>query len=363
MSTKKRVDFQQLRKLIPVCELTQDNLHDLAAKTEVETLSQGRTLFKKGDRDNSSFYLLSGDVVLDDGEQRKTLSGGSSPARYPLDHHQPRQATATAVTEVEYVRIDNDLLDILLTWDQNAGYMVSEIGVEEEADTGIQVDDDGDWMTNLLRSSLFHKIPPTNIQAIFMRMEAMPVQAGDRIITQGEEGDYYYYIKDGKATVTRTSSKSGKELKLAELETGDSFGEEALVSGAKRNADVTMQSAGVLMRLSKQDFDDLLKAPVLETLAYDQAKERVDQGKAVWLDVRLESEHNSGSLPGSIHIPLYLLRLKAAGLDRNKTYIVYCDTGRRSASAAYLLSERNFDVYVLSGGLMALKQGEGELSG
>lgn len=363
MNAKKRVDFQQLRKLIPVCELTQDNLHDLAHKTEVERAPQGRTLFKKGDEDNLSFYLLSGEVVLDDGQQRKTLTGGSSQARYPLDHHQPRQATATAATEVEYVRIDNDLLDILLTWDQNAGYMVSEIGVEEEGDPGVQIDDDGDWMTNLLRSSLFHKVPPTNIQAIFMRMEAMPVQAGDLIIRQGEEGDYYYYIKEGKATVTRTSSKSGKELKLADLETGDSFGEEALVSGAKRNADVTMQSPGVLMRLSKQDFDALLKAPVLQTVDYEEAKEKVDGNRAIWLDVRLESEHKSGSLPGSIHIPLYLLRLKAAGLDKDKTYIVYCDTGRRSASAAYLLSERGFDVYVLSGGLMALKQGQGELNG
>jgi rhodanese-related sulfurtransferase len=83
----------------------------------------------------------------------------------------------------------------------------------------------------------------------------------------------------------------------------------------------------------------------------------VAQG-AVWLDVRLESEYKNGNLPSSVNIPLYLLRIKATALDKNRRYIVYCDTGRRSSSAAYLLNERGFDAYVLEGGLIRLKQGE-----
>jgi rhodanese-related sulfurtransferase len=33
--------------------------------------------------------------------------------------------------------------------------------------------------------------------------------------------------------------------------------------------------------------------------------------------------------------------------------VVYCDTGRRSSAAAYILVERGFDAYVLQGGLSA----------
>jgi rhodanese-related sulfurtransferase len=33
--------------------------------------------------------------------------------------------------------------------------------------------------------------------------------------------------------------------------------------------------------------------------------------------------------------------------------VVCCDTGRRSSAAAYILSERGFDAYVLKGGLAA----------
>ena len=43
--------------------------------------------------------------------------------------------------------------------------------------------------------------------------------------------------------------------------------------------------------------------------------------------------------------------MKLSALDRNIPYIVYCDTGRRSSAAAYILVERGFDAYVLTGGL------------
>jgi rhodanese-related sulfurtransferase len=48
---------------------------------------------------------------------------------------------------------------------------------------------------------------------------------------------------------------------------------------------------------------------------------------------------------------LYFIRLKISTLERSRPYVVYCDTGRRSSAAAYILSERGFEAYVLKGGL------------
>jgi rhodanese-related sulfurtransferase len=45
--------------------------------------------------------------------------------------------------------------------------------------------------------------------------------------------------------------------------------------------------------------------------------------------------------------------LKLNALDKNTPYVVCCDTGRRSSAAAYILSERGFEAYVLKGGLAA----------
>lgn len=323
---------------------------DLAGKTHIEDLAKGKSLFKKGDKDNFSYYLIQGDVALVSGDGLdKLLSGGTAQSRFPLDHHRPRQASAITQTDIRYIRIDNDLLDILLTWNQNASYMVNEIESDE--------DEENDWMTQMLRSNIFHRIPASNIQAVFMRMEAVSFKTGENVINQGEDGDYYYFIRKGRCAVNHTSAKTGKVIKLAELEAGQGFGEEALISGAKRNATVTMLTDGSMMRLAKTHFEQLLKAPVLHTVSFDEAKEAI-KGGALWLDVRLESEHKNVSIPGSLNIPLYLLRIKSAALDKSKKYIVYCDTGRRSASAAYLLSERGIDACVLNGGLISLKQGQ-----
>jgi CRP-like cAMP-binding protein len=348
------VNNQVLRQFVPLNELTSDNLQSLAQKTPIETLAKGKALFKRGDSDNFSFYLLSGELLLlGEDNEKKTIRGGTSPTRFPLEHHRPRRYTAIADSVCHFFRVDNDMLDILLTWDQNAGMMVADLEAEDGA---ANEDDDSDWMSMMLRSEIFHRIPPSNIQAVFMRMQPVPVNKGEVVINQGDDGDYYYFIQKGRCVVSH-STKSGKEIKLAELEAGAGFGEEALVSDNKRNANVRMLTDGVLMRMAKQDFVELLKAPILQNVDFATGKQMVADG-AIWLDVRLESEHKNMAIPDSINIPLYLLRIKTRELTKDLRYIVYCDTGRRSSSAAYLLNERGFDAYYLEGGLRSLKKEE-----
>ncbi len=150
--------------------------------------------------------------------------------------------------------------------------------------------------------------------------------------------------------VTRETPLNRDGIKLAELGVGDTFGEEALIAEAKRNATVTMLTDGSLMRLNKNDFRELMNEPLLQWVTYERAQEIV-QGGGRWLDVRLPSEFQNMSIEASINIPLYFIRLKLSTLDRNTPYVVYCDTGRRSSAGAYILVERGFEAYVLTGGL------------
>ena len=133
---------------------------------------------------------------------------------------------------------------------------------------------------------------------------------------------------------------------------GDTFGEEALISDARRNANVTMLTDGALMRLGKEDFRTLLNEPLLQWVDLEQAKAIVARG-GKWLDVRLPSEFENYRMEGAINLPLYFIRLKLKSLDRNVDYVVCCDTGRRSSAAAYILSERGFHASVLKNGLLA----------
>ena len=69
----------------------------------------------------------------------------------------------------------------------------------------------------LLQTKAFHKIPPANIQAIFMRMQQINYHAGDVVLKQGAEGDYFYVLTRGKCLVTRETPLNKEGIKLAEL--------------------------------------------------------------------------------------------------------------------------------------------------
>jgi CRP-like cAMP-binding protein len=346
MSEEQAASVQLLRTFAPLDAMKRDNLAALAKKVSVRTLSTGRVLFSKGDSDKRTVWLVSGGVEIDDGEHNlSVVRGGTPEARNPLSPHVPRRVTVRAMDDISYLSIDSDLLDVMITWDQTGSYEVEELQAQ------LQSAGSDDWMTTLLQTNAFHRIPPANIQAIFQRLQRVPCKAGEVVIKQGAEGDYFYIIVNGKCAVTRETPLSREGIKLAELGVGDTFGEEALIAEAKRNATVTMVTDGVLMRLNKQDFRELMNEPLLQWVTPEAARKLVTDRGARWLDVRLPSEHQNLAIEGAINVPLYLVRLKLSTLDRNRPYIVYCDTGRRSSAAAYILVERGFDAYVLTGGL------------
>jgi CRP-like cAMP-binding protein len=346
------VDISILTAFSPLDGLKAENLHALARKTQIRELDSGRALFKEGDTEKRTFYLVSGTIELRNEERvMSSIRAGSPEARPPLAPGLPRKFTARALTDVTYIMIDSDLLDVLITWDQTGQYEVAELNGDKAAMTG-------DWMTALLQTKAFHRIPPANIQAIFMRMQRINYRARDVVIKQGTEGDYFYVVVSGKCVVTRETPLNKEGIKLAELGTGDSFGEEALIAEAKRNATVTMLTDGTLMRLGKQDFQTLLNEPLLQWVSYDQAKQVV-AGGGKWLDVRLPSEFQNLRIDDALNIPLYFIRLKLNALAKDIPYVVCCDTGRRSSAAAYILSERGFEAYVLKGGLSASAHSRG----
>ena len=205
-------------------------------------------------------------------------------------------------------------------------------------------------MSRMLRSEAFSQLPPSDIQRLIQALEPVSYREGDTVIRQGDEGDYFYIIREGSCSVTRLASGRGWDVPLAELGAGDCFGEDALVSDGHRNASVTMLTDGSLMRLSKQQFLDILKKQLVHYLKYEQAKEVVESG-ARWLDVRLAEECANWAMENSINIPLATIRANTSRLEKNHEYIIYCDTGRRSAAAAFLLTQRGFKVSVLEGGL------------
>jgi CRP-like cAMP-binding protein len=344
--TDEQLSTDLLRKFSPLDGLKRDNLAALARKVRIRELSPGQVLFKEGDSEKRTVYVLSGLLeLLDEGKVAELIDGSTDAARNPVSPFFPRRVSARARDRVQYISIDSDLLDVMLTWDQTGSYEVSEL--QGESDVG-----GDDWMTMLLQAKAFHKIPPANIQAIFMRMQQINYKSGDVVVKQGSEGDYFYVLTRGNCLVTRETPLNKEGIKLAELVVGDTFGEEALISEAKRNATVTMTTDGSVMRLGKDDFKRLLNEPMLDWVDQAGAQEIISNG-GQWLDVRLPSEFENQHKEGALNMPLYFIRLKINTLDQDVKYVVCCDTGRRSSAGAYILSERGFQAYVLRNGINA----------
>ena len=352
MTQGRPVDVPMLRQFTPLNGMKKENQAALARKVFVREMDPGRLLFKQGDTEKRTIWVVTGTVELREDERTVgVIKGGTPEARNPLPAKLPREFSARAMDNVEYLSIDSELLDVMITWDQTGTYEVAELQSQFRNSEG------DDWMTTLLQSRAMQRIPPANIQAIFLRMQRMPYRAGDVVIRQGAEGDFFYAVVSGKCVVTRETPLNKEGIKLAELGVGDTFGEEALISEAKRNATVTMQTEGVLMRLKKEDFRELMNEPLLQWVTAEQAEQLVEKKGGVWLDVRLPSEFQNLAVEGAMNVPLYFIRLKLSGMDKGKPYIVYCDTGRRSSAAAFIMVEKGFDAYVLKGGLSTMDRG------
>ena len=352
MPEQKNRLLEQIKDLIPINKLPPNLQARLLDQAQVLEVNKSRFLFKQGDKDNYSYFLLEGKIELLAGKQGgDIIEGGSDRARYALARIQPRQFSAQARTKARVLIIERNSLDQLLVLADQSGLGAPSAEADDMAVDSIHAASDTDWMTHLLQSGLFSRMPMANIQQLFGRLEPVEYEAGAVVIRQGDPGDYYYIISEGRCAVSRKPSARSNDVKIAELGIGDSFGEEALISNSKRNATITMQSAGVVMRLGKDDFVELIKTPTLQALSYKEAMALIGQG-GQWLDVRFPDEYRDSAIAGSVNIPLHSLRMESAKLDEAKRYVLCCDTAKRSSAGAFLLAERGFEVAYLEGGLL-----------
>ncbi len=333
-----------LQKLVPLNTLSMSGMDEILRSVIIDQAEKEKVLFSEGEDDGYAVFLLQGEVELSSLNQAdaRRIKSSTEAALYAIAQLKPRQMTGITTRASTIARIDQNILDHIVTMDEVGGIEVIEMDTDEDAN----------WVFSVLSSSTFSKLPPANANQMLARMESVPVSAHQIIITQGEPGDYYYLIREGTASVAQKDD-SGKTKIINELSTGDQFGEEALLSDSPRNATVVMKTDGVLMRLTRNDFNELLTEPMLHWVAQAEADKMIGEG-AVILDVRTVDEYRSGAIKNSVNAPLKQIRQFSESLDHSKKYVIYCQTGSRSSVAAFMLNQRGFETVALKGGLMAL---------
>ncbi len=347
----RRASPEQLSALDPLGALSLSRRRELAGVALLEHAARGSDPLAAHKGTSHSVFLLRGEILLMyEGGGTLVVVGGMGDGRHALNRRAAKIGRTRAISDLELLIVEDEALDIVVTFDQvAAGDAASDSAMAEAARSDKHLVS-GIFSLSRLRHGVFARLPAARIEGMLARFEGIGAKRGEIIIREGDEGDFYYVIESGRCRVERIVG--GVKVALAELKSGDAFGEEALASETRRNATVTMATDGRLLRLGKRDFHEILGEPLLQRVSFAEARERVRRG-AAWLDVRYPSEYRYDRLPGALSVPLNEVRNSFAVLDAAREYVVYCQSGRRSSAAAFLFAQSGFKVCVLDGGLWA----------
>lgn len=79
----------------------------------------------------------------------------------------------------------------------------------------------------------------------------------------------------------------------------------------------------------------------------------------VVIDVRTAPEVERGKIKGSVNIPLDIINNELGRISKDKSVLVYCLSGSRSAVAAGILEDQGYGkVYNLSNGLLGWRMNQ-----
>lgn len=317
----------QLRQMTPFATMSDDRSRAVIDQGRFMQISEGHLLFKRSTDNVTSHFLLSGQLSLvNDAFENTPFTPENGMRQGMVDESEIHIVSAVAVGECVIFEIERDKLE------------------------QFKEDDKKSWMENLLSTPLFEFVPPSNIQALFKRFEPIAVGANQTIITQGDEGDYFYVIKTGRVAIDQTTSEEVK--RVAEMGAGSGFGQDALISDAPRNATVTTLESCELMRLSEGDFSELLMTPVIEYVTFEEveAVKSMQSKPPVFVDVRSNLEVQPLAISDPVkRIPLPMLRDEMKALESDPIYFVMGPKRPKIAElAAYLLNEAGFTAYVIN---------------
>lgn len=133
----------------------------------------------------------------------------------------------------------------------------------------------GDTVEAFLSTNpLFYSLSPAVLESIAAKVQVKSFTAGEDIVHEGEIGDSFFVIKEGRVRVIKETD--GNELVLSELGVSEGFGEMSLIIDQPRSATVRAIGPTTALKLTKDDFSELMRGwPELASKMHRLVDERV----------------------------------------------------------------------------------------
>ena len=120
---------------------------------------------------------------------------------------------------------------------------------------------------------MFGSLTSEQREVVLLHLQPHAAQPGERVIHRGDVADAAYFISAGEVEV----AVAGQHIRLGP---GNFFGEMALVSGQPRSADVTALDYSRFLKLTTDDFNEILRRyPDIKTQIVDQAERREEMNR------------------------------------------------------------------------------------
>ncbi|MEA1051732.1 cyclic nucleotide-binding domain-containing protein [Lamprobacter modestohalophilus] len=324
----------------PFIHLPANSLAELDRPMRLFELSTGEEIRISARSPEGYLYLIDGEISVASGDVKRRYSA-SDERRLPITlAPAPDRLIVVADAPAILCQCESQDLDQLMSW--------QELAVED----GLFANPDAlDRFRQVQRTCLAMKqLPLDCVEAAMQRMKLIKVLEGDEVVVQGEPGDALYILVTGDAEVWSQGLYDDAPVLVNKLHAGASFGEEALILGGTRTATVKMTTDGELLRLEKEDFDELIASSQAELVSAAVAKTMLDEGYRL-LDVRYQEEYEDEHLEDSLLIPLPELRQRMSEIDPGERYLVLCKGGKRAEVATMLLKQQRIKAATIEGGI------------
>src|SRR2546425_1856590 len=157
----------QLASLAPLAGLTRERLAELADVAAVERAPRGSDPMKERPKATQSVFLLQGELlVVFQGGGTLVVVGGTEEARHALNRQKQKVVRTKAITDVDLLAVDDEVLDILATWDQ-----VAAAGTESDSSQMARAMITGAFSLGNLRGGAFSQLPAAHIEELLKRSE------------------------------------------------------------------------------------------------------------------------------------------------------------------------------------------------
>ncbi|MCK5688513.1 cyclic nucleotide-binding domain-containing protein [Myxococcota bacterium] len=239
--------------------------------------SKGQDIIQQG-KPGDSFFLLSDghvDVLREMGGRQMRLAqlrAGAVFGEMALISKAPRTATVKANDDCDLLELKRSSLEDQATKLASVTQALKDFTHDR-------------FLANLAATSALFKPFPRSIRTeIIKKFRDFPVDPGDELIEEGEEGQGIFLILKGAVSITKQND-DGTKMDLATLKEGDVFGEISLINDSPTTATCTAKTRGELLFLPKRDFNAIvMRHPEMKDELAKITADRIKKNKDLMLD-------------------------------------------------------------------------------